>query len=1079
VLVLVVLTSLALAGAASADPTPTFALEQRVEAQRAVDRVYWAHRTWTSSDRGGKPAFELAVPPSVSASRAEDALRKTHALRELWQQEITAEELRAEVARMARDTQAPATLRELWKALGNDPLRVAEILARPIVAERKLRAMYARDPRLHAATRAAAEASWPDAARVRRIALDRDRGAGVGAASARASGGPAIASAPRGRWSALNEDESSLFRWRVVADDRGAPQLEVASWPKLAFDRWWPSARSRFPVDPGIARAAAAASLPELSDPACTPDTWSRMDPDLPLARSDHTAVWTGSEMIIWGGNAGSPLQDGWRYDPTTDVWTPTSTVGAPAARHAHVAAWTGSRMIVWGGFGTGPTPVGGMYDPASDSWTPMSTTGQPFDRVYASSVWTGSQLLVWGGIAVPSGTMLDDGRRYDPATNTWSPMKHVGAPTARLFPSVVWTGNGLGAAPGQMIVWGGQGENGTALGDGRRYLPSVDGWIALSPSAAPAPRAAHRAVWTGTEMVVWGGIGAGQNLLDSGGRYRPDQDTWQPLTTRGAPTGRIAFSAVWSGARVVIWGGDDGTLAFPAGARYDPAADAWDAMSSAGSPGWSSGHTAVSGDGRIIVWGGWSGPSRVNHGGHYDPIADAWTPMSIPFRPAARHDHAAVWTGAEMIVWGGNPGGINGYALDAGRYDPALDSWSPISASGAPTDRWSPGAAWTGREMLIWGGAEFDPSSGDKLPTDGGGAYDPATDRWRPLPTLDQPSPRMSFASVWTGEEMIVLGGCHGEPCSGAGGRYRPTSDSWTAVPFEDVEQRKGLSAVWTGVDVILFGGAKSAASLGSGYRYDPVAPEQPWTSIPPSTPRQRHSAVWSGGEMLVWGGGASPYTGDRFDPQLQQWTPIAAPPASIENWQSAVWSCARMVVHGEEHSDGLSRTALYDPASGSWAEATRVGQPIGASYSRPVADDTGMITFGGAGYEASYDTTDGARYCVCTAQATFYPYLFIRRTAAGARLVWYVNPEASGYDLVRGSVLDLLASRGDFSVASEACLLDDSMMSGVDDPQLPGSGDGYWYLVRAIQQGAPRTYDSGSASQAGTRDPEIAICP
>ena len=46
----------------------------------------------------------------------------------------------------------------------------------------------------------------------------------------------------------------------------------------------------------------------------------------------------------------GSYLNTGGRYNPSTDSWTATSTTGAPAARTYHTAVWTGSEMIVWGG---------------------------------------------------------------------------------------------------------------------------------------------------------------------------------------------------------------------------------------------------------------------------------------------------------------------------------------------------------------------------------------------------------------------------------------------------------------------------------------------------------------------------------------------------------------------------------------------------------------------------------------------------------------------------------------------------------------------------------------------------------
>ena len=60
----------------------------------------------------------------------------------------------------------------------------------------------------------------------------------------------------------------------------------------------------------------------------------------------DHTAIWTGSEMIIWGGDLGADwglTNSGLRYNPATDVWLPTSMgVNVPSARYFHSAVWTG-----------------------------------------------------------------------------------------------------------------------------------------------------------------------------------------------------------------------------------------------------------------------------------------------------------------------------------------------------------------------------------------------------------------------------------------------------------------------------------------------------------------------------------------------------------------------------------------------------------------------------------------------------------------------------------------------------------------------------------------------------------------
>ena len=52
--------------------------------------------------------------------------------------------------------------------------------------------------------------------------------------------------------------------------------------------------------------------------------------------------------MVIWGGNTGDGT--GGRYNPGTGSWTATSTADAPTARNFHTAVWTGNEMIVWGG---------------------------------------------------------------------------------------------------------------------------------------------------------------------------------------------------------------------------------------------------------------------------------------------------------------------------------------------------------------------------------------------------------------------------------------------------------------------------------------------------------------------------------------------------------------------------------------------------------------------------------------------------------------------------------------------------------------------------------------------------------
>src|SRR5882672_3252075 len=191
-------------------------------------------------------------------------------------------------------------------------------------------------------------------------------------------------------------------------------------------------------------------------------ESWSTTSTSgAPTARTRSTAVWTGREMIVWGGQGvGLPLATGARYDPVSDAWTALPSAGAPTARYDHAAIWTGREMIVWGGWdGTTPANTGARYNPVSNTWTALTTTGAPTARREPSAVWTGRELLVWGGT---SGVVQNTGGKYDPSTGVWTPITVTNSPVARSRHTAVWAG-------GRMIVWGGW-DGSSSMGTGSSY---------------------------------------------------------------------------------------------------------------------------------------------------------------------------------------------------------------------------------------------------------------------------------------------------------------------------------------------------------------------------------------------------------------------------------------------------------------------------------------------------------------------------------------------------------------------------------------------------------------------------------
>src|SRR5205085_3894020 len=85
-----------------------------------------------------------------------------------------------------------------------------------------------------------------------------------------------------------------------------------------------------------------------------------------------------------------------------TNRWTATSVLNAPDARTGNVAVWTGNEMIVWGGYDfvtSETTNTGGRYNPATNSWTATTTINAPHVAGSSTAVWTGTRMIVWGGV--------------------------------------------------------------------------------------------------------------------------------------------------------------------------------------------------------------------------------------------------------------------------------------------------------------------------------------------------------------------------------------------------------------------------------------------------------------------------------------------------------------------------------------------------------------------------------------------------------------------------------------------------------------------------------------------------------
>src|SRR5580704_778739 len=99
----------------------TLTLAERVAYQRAIEEIYWRHRIWPKERPDAKPSLDAVMSQAQLEKKVADYLRNSKVLEDYCQRPITAEQLQAEMDRMAAHTKQPEVLQELFDALGDDP----------------------------------------------------------------------------------------------------------------------------------------------------------------------------------------------------------------------------------------------------------------------------------------------------------------------------------------------------------------------------------------------------------------------------------------------------------------------------------------------------------------------------------------------------------------------------------------------------------------------------------------------------------------------------------------------------------------------------------------------------------------------------------------------------------------------------------------------------------------------------------------------------------------------------------------------------------------------------------------------
>src|ERR671934_509365 len=172
-------------------------------------------------------------------------------------------------------------------------------------------------------------------------------------------------------------------------------------------------------------------------------------------------------------------------------------------------------------------------------------------------------------------------------------------------------------------------------------------------------------------------------------------------------------------------------------------------------------------------------------------PRPAAWQALPpAPLKGARLAGLESVWTGKELIVVGVRPGPDGTFIKStnvAAAYDPASRSWRRLPGEPKMDNYCRSTAAWAGKQLLLW--------------RCGQAAFDPNANAWRMLPK----APTGEGFAAWTGRELIGWGGgCCGDAWDG-GSAYDPAANTWRTLSRSPLAPSQRPLGAWTGHELIL----------------------------------------------------------------------------------------------------------------------------------------------------------------------------------------------------------------------------------------------------------------------------------
>ena len=259
--------------------------------------------------------------------------------------------------------------------------------------------------------------------------------------------------------------------------------------------------------------------------------TWTSLSPATtpgPLSDAAMASDTSKGQVVLFGGftdSLGTLSNATWVWNGAT--WTEESPATTPGPRSDAVMAHDSSgQVVLFGGQDASGNALGDTWTWDGTTWTQRTQPSAPPSRRFKSALAddpVSHQSVLFGGTT--GAALLSDTWTWAGATDTWTKQAPVTSPPARISGALADWPDG-----GQVLLTGGQIDDGTPLSDTWTWDGTLHTWTQQSPATSPPARFAASLAYDSAsrQLLLFGGSNRTVSLGDAW--------TFKAITVPGAP---------------------------------------------------------------------------------------------------------------------------------------------------------------------------------------------------------------------------------------------------------------------------------------------------------------------------------------------------------------------------------------------------------------------------------------------------------------------------------------------------------------------------------------------------------------